>query len=135
MRKRRESHFRETAPRSRILHLATHTLIDDEEPLRSGLVFQADPDRPDDGFLSAREIYDLQLPADLAVMSACDTGFGQLSEGEGVMSLGRAFRYAGCRSIVMSLWLSNDQATANLMDSLLPALGLGESQGRSLATS
>lgn len=110
-----EQHFLETAPKSRIIHLATHAFTNDQYPLRSGLVFEASRDSIEDGFLNAYEIYNLQLDADLAVISACNTGLGKVQEGEGVMSLGRAFLYAGCRSVMMSLWLANDVATSQIV--------------------
>lgn len=110
-----ESAFRESAPRCRILHLAAHAIADDERPLRSGLAFSLEGDTLSDGFLHAYEIYKLALPAELAVISACNSGFGQLAEGEGAISLGRAFFHAGCRSIVVSQWLANDHSSAQLM--------------------
>ena len=110
-----ESHFRQYAAHSRILHLATHAFADDRQPLYSGLLFSPEADTTFDGSLYAYEIYHLDLPAELAVMSACNTGYGELAEGEGVVSLGRAFSYAGCRSVVMSLWLANDAATATIV--------------------
>ena len=110
-----ESHFLEWAPQYRILHLATHALANEQEPLRSGLWFSNARDSLEDGYLNALEIYNLNLSADLAVMSACNTGFGQLAAGEGVMSLGRAFSYAGCKSVLMSLWLANDHSTSTII--------------------
>ncbi len=111
-----ESAFHQFAPLSRIIHLATHAWADDQSPMQSGLVFSNQNDTLEDGFLNAYEIYNMSLQADLAVMSACNTGFGQLQEGEGVISIGRAFSYAGCKSIVMSLWMANDQSTSSLVN-------------------
>ena len=111
----RESTFLRAAPRTRILHLATHGRLDDVHPLQSGLYFHRTPDGPDDGYLSALEIYGLSLPAELAVLSACQTGDGPLATGEGTLSLGRAFTFAGCRSVLMSRWLANDRATADVL--------------------
>lgn len=109
--------FLTAAPKSRILHLATHALADNRFPSRSGLFFSKEENQntSEYGFLSLAEIYKLRLQSDLAVMSACNTGYGQLVKGEGVMSLGRAFLHAGCKSIVMSLWLANDEATSIIM--------------------
>ncbi len=125
-----ESHFRQSAPMSQIIHLATHAFTDNIQPLKSGLAFANDS--IEDGFLNAYEIYNLNLPADLAVMSACNTGYGQLAEGEGVMSLGRAFSYAGCKSVVMSLWLANDQSTSTLMNSFYKNLSKGMKKDEAL---
>lgn len=61
-------------------------------------------------------LYNMEIPAELAVLSACETGYGKLERGEGIMSLARAFAYAGCLSIVMSHWLVDDRASAQLMD-------------------
>ncbi|MBI1223833.1 MAG: tetratricopeptide repeat protein [Bacteroidetes bacterium] len=127
-----ESSFRSVAIGSRLLHLATHAFTDDEHPLQSGLVFSSENDTLADGFLHAYEIYNMHMPAELAVMSACNTGFGQLAEGEGVMSLGRAFFYAGCRSVVMSQWLANDQSTTKLMGYFYQHLSEGKPKDEAL---
>ncbi len=120
-----ESAFRDIAPRSAILHLAAHAMVYDERPLRSGLAFSVQDDSLDDGFLHAYEIYNLELPAELAVLSACNSGYGRLEEGEGAISLGRAFFHAGCRSIIMSQWLANDHSSARLMDFFYQHLAQG----------
>ena len=123
-----EQRFLETAPKSRIIHLATHAFTNDQYPLRSGLVFDASIDSIEDGFLNAYEIYNLQLDADLAVISACNTGLGKVQEGEGVMSLGRAFLYAGCKSVMMSLWLANDVATSQIVQTFYQYAAEGQSK-------
>ena len=96
-----------------------HGILDDQQPMRSHLLFQQeDPslvDSLNDNYLMMAELYGMQLNAELAVLSACNSGIGQLSGGEGMMSLSRAFSYAGVRSIVMSLWAVSDQSTADLM--------------------
>lgn len=120
-----ESRFLEFAPSSNIIHLATHAFADDRFPLHSSLVFSTTNDSLEDGFLHAYEIYNQHLVADLAVISACNTGFGQLAKGEGVMSLGRAFRHAGCKSVVMSLWLANDQSNHSIIQLFYKFLASG----------
>jgi len=65
-------------------------------------------------------------------MSACNTGFGQLAEGEGVISLGRAFSYAGCKSVLMSLWMANDNSTSSLMNGFYEKLAQGECKDKAL---
>ena len=127
-----ERAFRSTATNSRILHLATHAFANDEQPLQSKLVFAADADTTADGFLHAYEIYNMRLPAEMAVMSACNTGYGQLAEGEGVISLGRAFFYAGCKSVIMSQWLANDQSTTKLMGHFYKHLSKGKTKDEAL---
>ena len=107
--------FKQKAPGYKILHLAMHTIIDDEHPLESKLVFTLGKDTVDDGFLNTYEIYNLKLNADMAVLSACKTGFGKLSQGEGIMSLARGFIYAGVPGIVMTLWEIEDISTSKIM--------------------
>lgn len=110
-----EHNFKRAAPQAKILHLATHAFTHDTEPGNSALVFARDPERPEDGQLYAYELYHLPLQAELAVLSACNTGAGVLQRGEGVMSLSRAFKYAGCPSVVMSLWPANDAAAKEVI--------------------
>ena len=112
-----ERRFKEEAGQYSVIHLAMHALVDDENPMYSRLVFSPDAaDTVEDGYLNAYELYNMELPADLAVLSACETGYGKLEQGEGIMSLARAFAYAGCPSIVMSHWAVDDAASAQLMD-------------------
>ena len=112
-----EGRFKREAHRYNVIHLAMHALVDEENPTNSRLIFSRDTtDSLEDGYLYAYELYDMELSADLAVLSACETGYGKLVQGEGIMSLARAFAYAGCSSIVMSHWLVDDAASAQLMD-------------------
>lgn len=120
-----EQQFLQFAPKSRIIHLATHAIANDKSPMESGLLFSSENDSIEDGFLNIPEIYSLNLSADLAIMSACNTGFGQLDKGEGILSLGRAFSYAGCKSIIMSLWLANDQSTSHIIQDFYQNSSLG----------
>ncbi|HEX6900793.1 MAG TPA: CHAT domain-containing tetratricopeptide repeat protein [Thermoanaerobaculia bacterium] len=94
--------------RYRIVHFATHGVLDTERPERSGIALSR-------GFVRAGEIYRLDLPADLVVLSACRTALGKSFRGEGVIGLTRAFQYAGARSVLVSLWEVEDRATAELM--------------------
>lgn len=110
-----ESVFKGYGGQSRIVHLAAHALTSDEEPLYSQLIFSKSEDTLEDGRLHAFEIYNTRLDAELAVLSACNTGAGKLQRGEGVMSLARAFRYAGCPNIVMSLWKADDYSTKEVI--------------------
>jgi len=100
----------------RIIHFATHGLIDDKKPARSSIILSLDQDHAEDGFLQMREVFDLKMNADLVVLSACQTGLGQFIRGEGIEGLSRAFFYAGSSSVLMSLWAVNDQATYQLME-------------------
>lgn len=100
----------------KIIHFATHSLIDDKNPDRSTILLSFDDNPAEDGFLQVREIFNLRLNADLVTLSSCQTGLGQLIRGEGIEGLNRAFFYAGSSSVLMSLWSVNDQATYQLME-------------------
>jgi CHAT domain-containing protein/Tfp pilus assembly protein PilF len=100
----------------RIIHFATHAFVDDKKPARSAVVLSLDQDPQEDGFLQMREVFNLRLKADLVVLSACQTGLGQLIRGEGIEGLSRAFFYAGASSILLSLWAVNDQASYQLLE-------------------
>lgn len=126
--------------RFRFLHFATHSVVDLENPEFSGIALSMvdEQGRPqDDGFLYVYEIYRLRLPADLVVLSACETARGREIRGEGVVGLTRAFFHAGARRVLVSLWPVQDQATAELMRTfykglftrgLSPAAALREAQ-------
>ena len=107
--------FREKASEYQVLHLAMHAVTNDKNPLFSRLLFNQDTDTTENDHMSAMELYNLDIAARLAVLSACETGYGTIARGEGVMSLSRAFAYAGCPSLVMSLWKVPDQATSKIM--------------------
>jgi tetratricopeptide (TPR) repeat protein len=101
----------------RIVHFATHGLINSEHPELSGLVLSLldENGKPQDGFLRTHEIFNLHLPAGLVVLSACQTALGKEIKGEGLVGLTRGFMYAGAERVVASLWQVDDQATAELM--------------------
>jgi CHAT domain-containing protein/tetratricopeptide (TPR) repeat protein len=101
----------------RYVHFATHGFIDSERSDLSAIVLSLvdESGKPQDGFLRAHEIYNLNLPAELVVLSACETGLGKEIKGEGLVGLTRGFMYAGARRVVVSLWNVNDKATADLM--------------------
>jgi CHAT domain-containing protein len=101
----------------RYIHFATHGFLDSERPGLSALVLSMVDERgkPQNGFLRANDIYNLKLPAELVVLSACQTGLGKDIKGEGLVGLTRGFMYAGAARVVVSLWSVNDKATADLM--------------------
>jgi CHAT domain-containing protein/Tfp pilus assembly protein PilF len=101
----------------RYVHFATHGVLDSERPgLSSLMLSMVDAQgNPQDGFLRANDIYNLKLPAELVVLSACQTGLGKEIKGEGLVGLTRGFMYAGAARVVVSLWNVNDEATAELM--------------------
>ncbi len=101
----------------RYVHFATHGLLDSERPGLSSLVLSMVDEQGNqrDGFLRANDIYNLKLPAELVVLSACQTGLGKEIKGEGLVGMTRGFMYAGAARVVVSLWSVNDKATAELM--------------------
>jgi CHAT domain-containing protein/tetratricopeptide (TPR) repeat protein len=104
------------------VHFATHGVLVDGEPLQSGLLLAQDDDPAEDGFLQTHEILDLDLDADLVVLSACDTGLGALVRGEGMLGLARSFLHAGVGALVMSLWEVVDRSAMDLMDEMYAGL-------------
>ncbi len=123
----------------RVIHFATHGILDLEHPELSGIALSMvdEKGQPRDGYLRLHEIYNLNLPAELVVLSACQTGVGKQIKGEGLIALTRGFMYAGAKSVVASLWKVDDAATAALMaefykqmfvNKLKPAAALREAQ-------
>ena len=109
----------------RIVHFATHALANSEHPELSGPgLFPGGPRmaKQQDGFLQLKDIYNLNLPADLVVLSACETGLGKQVNGEGLIGLTRGFMYAGSSRVVASLWNVSDVATAQLMANFYRAM-------------
>ncbi len=101
----------------RIVHLATHGLLNSEHPELSGVVLSLvdERGRSQDGFLRLHEIDNLKLSAELVVLSACQTALGKEVKGEGLVGLTQGFMYAGAARVVASLWSVDDRATAELM--------------------
>ncbi len=123
--------FLKEAQRARLIHLACHGLLDTRDPLGSGLALT--PGGGGDGVLRAWEIVQkAKLNADLVVLSACETGVGETTRGEGVVGLARALQYAGARSVVMSLWSVSDESTAAFMEAFYRALKAGVSKDEAL---
>jgi len=100
----------------KILHFATHCLIDDKKPDRSSIVLSIGNASSEDEILQMREVFNLKLNSDLVTLSACQTGLGQFIRGEGIEGLSRAFFYAGASSALISLWAVHDQATSQFME-------------------
>ena len=121
-----KSNFLENAGKYDILHLAMHAVVNEEDANLSNLIFN------DDERLYLSEFYNMKIPAHLAVLSACDTGSGELKEGEGVQSLSRAFTYAGVKSTVMSLWPVPDRETSIIMTSFYNHLKSGKPKNEAL---
>jgi len=115
----------------RYVHFATHGLIDDDRPDYSALALSVG-ETAGEGLLQASEIFNLSINADLVVLSACETGLGQLIQGEGMVGLTRAFMYAGANSLVVSLWSVSDASTASLMQHFYDEL-IGEGASKAAA--
>ena len=129
-----EENFRKNVENYDILHLAMHAFINDSLPAFSSLAFtQIDTsDTKSDGLLSTADIYNLKLKAKLTVLSACNTGTGSLQKGEGILSLARGFLYAGCPSIIMSLWEVEDESGTQIMSSFYRNLKKGKTKDEAL---
>lgn len=108
-----------------ILHLSMHTLPTDDNVLKSTLVFSSTKDTDKDEHLTLKEIYNLDLDAQMVTLSACNTGIGEHKKGEGIMSIAHAFGIAGASSTVMSLWKVPDESTSQIMISYYQHLKKG----------
>lgn len=142
-----KAQFIKLAPAYRILHLSSHGKANDQDARYSFIAFA--PESPEAGavmasdsisltrsgeedasLLYASDLYSLQLNADLVVLSACETGLGELQRGEGLVSMARGFAYAGAKATLTSLWSVNDKATADLMLDFHKALREGMSKNQ-----
>ena len=97
------------------LHFATHGVIDENKPELSEIFLAADTTGKEDGNLYSGEIYNLKIKADLVTLSACQTGLGKITKGEGIIGLSRALLYAGAKNLLVSLWSVSDKSTSLLM--------------------
>ncbi len=125
-----EERAKQEMRRYRILHFATHGVFDPNQPMYSGILLAKG--RSEDGFLEAREIANMDLNADLAVLSACDTARGAVQEGEGILGLSWALFVAGCPSSVLTQWKVADDSTAELMKQFYAHLKQGKSKAAAL---
>ena len=99
----------------RVVHIATHGLLNAERPQFTGVVLSLVGNKGEDGFLRTDEVFNLRLGSPLVMLSACETGLGKERRGEGVIGLTRAFMYAGAPTVGVSLWSVADRSTADLM--------------------
>ncbi len=130
-----EKTFKEVASSYDILHLAMHTIMDDQSPMYSKMAFTQSTDSIEDGFLNTYELYNMKLNSRMAVLSSCNSGSGKLQRGEGVMSLARGFIYSGCPSLIMTLWPVEDKSGVNLMTNFYEYLVKGKTKAVSLQNS
>lgn len=123
-----KSNFLNQAAEYSYLHLAMHTIINDDKPLYSRLIFQQQEDSLDAYSIGTYELFGLDLKASLVVLSACNTGTGKYREGEGIISLTRGFIHAGVPSIVMTNWEVHDQTGSWMMERFYDYLDDGMSK-------
>lgn len=127
-----ESTFKQNVEKYNILHLALHGEVDNENPENSKLFFTKSKDTIEDDILYNHELFALNIPADLVVLSACNTGIGEIANGEGIMSLGNAFQYAGAKSLLLSKWEVHDKSTPELMKCFYSNLKKGMNKPKAL---
>ncbi len=129
-----EENFKHNAPLFSYLHVATHGIVNARDPARSALLFAqpADTASGEDGVLYAAEAYNLDLNAQLVVLSSCESGIGRFVTGEGVYALMRGFLYSGARNIMYSLWQVMDHHTAELMQMFYEGVLKGWRFGKAL---
>ncbi|MFD2562446.1 CHAT domain-containing protein [Aquimarina rubra] len=129
-----EANFKKYAGEYGILHLALHGMIDNVSPENSKLFFTNNNDKEikEDNLLYSYELFALNIPAELVVLSACNTGSGKIAEGEGIMSLGNAFQYSGTKSLVLTNWAVSDESTPKLMKYFYSNLNRGMSKDKAL---
>jgi CHAT domain-containing protein len=124
------ANFQAKAAEYDIIDLATHAIVDSSDPMKSRLYFTKDSTR---GWMYQQEIFTMKLKARLAVLGACETGNGNLSQGEGVMSLARGFSYADVKSILMSLWFVSDAQSKSILEQFYASLADGHPVDEALA--
>lgn len=127
-----EKNFKKNANAYSILHLALHGEVDNERPENSKLYFTKSTDTIEDNMLYSHELFALDIPAELTVLSACNTGTGKIAKGEGIMSLGTAFQYAGTKSLVLTSWEVSDQTTPEIMQYFYTNLKAGMNKAKAL---
>lgn len=127
-----EARFKASAKEYSIVHLAMHGILNDAHAAFSYLAFGEGGAETEDGALYAYELEQMEIPADLVVLSACETGTGELVRGEGVRSLARGFLQAGAAAVIMSLWKLEDRSTSQLVDELYRELAEGNRKSAAL---
>lgn len=127
-----EGTFKRNAVEGDIVHMAMHTLLNDNDPMYSRMVFSPDTEETDDGMLNTYEVYNLDINAKMVFLSSCNTGSGYLQSGEGVMSLARGFFYSGSPSVIMSLWEVDDLSGSSIVKDFYRNIKKGRSKSHSL---
>jgi CHAT domain-containing protein len=127
-----ESNFKRLCTGYDAIHLAVHGTYDSLNNYNTYLIFNSTTDSLEDGKLYNYDLFPMKLNSSLAVLSACETGLGKNNPGEGLLSMGWGFAYAGCQSLVLSLWQATDQSTTNLMREFYKQLSTSHSITKSL---
>lgn len=128
-----ESNIKASLSEGSLLYFGTHAIANPADPLRSKLILAKETgEQTEDGYLHAYEIYGLDLNAELAVLSACESGLGQLQKGEGMISLAYGIHYAGCPSTVMSLWKVDEKVNTEITKKFLEHLSNGLTKSEAL---
>lgn len=128
----RESVFKAEAAKYDIIHLAMHTVLNDQYPMYSKMLFSQEKDSVEDGNLNTYEVYGVPLNAKMVILSSCNTGTGVLHSGEGILSLARGFVYSGSQSVVMSMWEIEDRSGADIVKSYYKYLKKGATKSNAL---
>lgn len=124
--------FFDLAPKFRMLHLSTHSLANREKGDYSFLAFSPESDQTTHEPLFVSELYNLELQAELVAISSCDAGIGELIRGEGIISIGRAFAFAGAKSILTTLWAADDYSSKEIMNYFYHELNKGQPKDAAL---
>ncbi|WP_298541917.1 CHAT domain-containing tetratricopeptide repeat protein [uncultured Aquimarina sp.] len=127
-----EANFKKNANQYSILHLALHGEVDNKNPGNSKIYFTKVEDSVEDNLLYSHELYALDIPSDLTVLTACNTGVGKIAKGEGILSLGTAFQYAGTKSLLLTSWEVPDKTTPYIMKGFYQNLNKGMDKARAL---
>ena len=128
----RESFYKAESGKFDIIHMAMHTLLNDNDPMYSTLIFSHKKDTIEDGYLKTYEVYGIPLKAKMVVLSSCNTGTGLLYSGEGILSLARGFIYSGSQSVVMSMWEIEDRSGTEIIKMFYDNLKKGNSKSIAL---
>lgn len=128
-----EENFKDNANQYKLVHLALHGEIDHMNPKNSKIYFtDSKEESTEDNALYGHELYALKIPADLVVLSACNTGSGKVNKGEGILSLGNAFQYAGAESLLLSRWEISDKTTPEIIKNFYQNLAQGMAKNKAL---
>lgn len=127
-----ETNFKKNKDQYSVLHLALHGEVDHLNPENSKILFTKVKDSVEDNILYGHELYAMEIPAKLVVLSACNTGIGKIAKGEGILSLGTAFQYAGAQSLLLTSWEVPDKTTPSIMKKFYTNLNKGMNKAKAL---